>query len=255
MNLFRSIAIYFYVIGSVFHGVGHYKKLEADMEALGGQDAVDAEFYKFAKKTATRIMKLNGSQVLVRGEENLPKEGPVLYVANHQSYMDIPVMVHLLSHPVGFIAKDNLADIPVFKNWFEYLNCVLIARGDARKALQAILQAAKLLQQGKSLVLFPEGTRSADGKLNEFKAGSLKAAQRGKVAIVPVAIDGARDIMPRGSFLLRKTIVKITVLPPIPAEEAAASDTHELSLRLQSDIARALGQEVTAPAAGDGAHE
>ena len=133
MNLFRSVAIYFCVIGSVIRGVGHHNKLEADAEALGGQDAVDAEFFKYAKKTAARIMKLNGSQLLVRGEENLPKEGPVLYVANHQSYMDIPVMVHLLRHPAGFIAKDNLADIPVFKNWFSYLNCVLIARGDARR--------------------------------------------------------------------------------------------------------------------------
>ena len=61
--------------------------------------------------------------------------------------------------------------------------------------------------------------------------------------------------MPRGSFLLRKKTVKITVLPPIPAEEVAAADTHELSLRLQSDIARAMGQEVTAPAAGEDAHE
>ncbi len=94
------------------------------------------------------------------------------------------------------------------------------------------------------MVLYPEGTRSVDGTLGEFKAGSLKAAQKGKVMIVPVAIDGAHDIMPRGSFFMYKKNVTVTVLPPILAEQVQAMDSKELAAMVKSQIAQALGQSV-----------
>ena len=179
----------------------------------------------------------------VNGVENLPKEGAVLYVSNHQSFMDVPAIMAVLDRPTGFIAKDDLGKIPFFKEWVVQLKAVLIARGDARKALTAIIQAAKLLQQGHCMVLYPEGTRSRDGKLLEFKAGSLKAAQKGNAAIVPVAIDGAMDVMKRDSYWIHKADVTVTIMPAIPAEEVKAADTKELADRLKKQIADVLGQE------------
>jgi 1-acyl-sn-glycerol-3-phosphate acyltransferase len=202
---------------------------------------------------AWRIVTMTGSKIVVKGIENLPKSGTTLFVANHQSYMDIPVMLSVLERPVGFVAKEEIGKIPFFDQWIVHMKCVLIARGDTRKALTAILQAAKLLQQGHSLVLYPEGTRSADGKLGEFKAGSLKAAQKGKAAIVPIAIDGARDIMPRNSFWMKKATVTLTVMPAIPAEQVQAMDTMELADLVKGQIAEALGQEFTKEA-GDELH-
>ena len=93
------------------------------------------------------------------------------------------------------------------------------------------------------MVLYPEGTRSRDGKLLEFKAGSLKAAQKGNATIVPVAIDGAMDVMKRDSYLIHKADVTVTFLPPIPADEVKAADTKELADRVKKQIADVLGQE------------
>ena len=108
--------------------------------------------------------------------------------------------------------------------------------------LEAILKAAKILKSGRDMVLFPEGTRSKDGTLLPFKAGSLKAAQRGNAMIVPLAIDGACDVMTRGSFVIQPKQITVTVFPPIPAETVKEMDTVDLALLVRNQIAGALNQ-------------
>ena len=242
MTIIRTIVVYIYVIAAVIRNAGYYKKLRAQEDVLGA-DVVQQKIHDRASSVSKKILKLAGANLIVTGQEHLPKDGAVLYVSNHQSYMDIPAIMAVLDRPTGFIAKDDLGKIPFFKEWVVQLKAVLIARGDARKALAAIIQAAKLLQQGHCIVLYPEGTRSKDGKLAEFKAGSLKAAQKGNATIVPVAIDGAMDVMKRGSYLIHKADVKVTIMPAIPADEVKAADTKELANRVKRQIADALGQE------------
>ena len=123
------------------------------------------------------------------------------------------------------------------------MQCVPIVRGETRKALEAMLTAAKILKTGLGMVLFPEGTRSKDGTLLSFKAGSLKSAQRGNAMIVPMAIDGACDAMPRGSFIIAPKTITVTVFPPIPVETVKEMDTMDLALLVRNQIAGALGQE------------
>lgn len=251
MKVIRTLAVYIYLGLVVMLGVPYFKSLDKKKEKLG--DAVVLEkIYAYASRMARRIVRLTGSRITINGAENIPKSGATLFVANHQSYMDIPVMMSVVDRPIGFVAKEELGKIPFFAQWIVYMKCVLITRGDTRKALAAILQAAKLLQQGHSLVLYPEGTRSIDGNLGEFKAGSLKAAQKGKTMVVPVAIDGARDIMPRNSFWMYKTEVTVTVLPAISAETVQAMDTKELAMVVKKQIAGALGQSL--PTDGDELH-
>lgn len=251
MKVIRTLAVYIYLGLVVMLGVPYFKSLDKKKEKLG--DAVVLEkIYAYASRMARRIVRLTGSRITINGAENIPKSGATLFVANHQSYMDIPVMMSVVDRPIGFVAKEELGKIPFFAQWIVYMKCVLITRGDTRKALAAILQAAKLLQQGHSLVLYPEGTRSIDGNLGEFKAGSLKAAQKGKAMVVPVAIDGARDIMPRNSFWMYKTEVTVTVLPAISAETVQAMDTKELAMVVKKQIAGALGQSL--PTDGDELH-
>jgi len=242
MTLIRTIVVYIYIIAAVIRGSFCYKKFQKQKDILG-EELVQQKIHDHASGVAKRIMKLSGARMKVNGVENLPKEGAVLYVSNHQSFMDVPAIMAVLDRPTGFIAKDDLGKIPFFKEWVVQLKAVLIARGDARKALTAIIQAAKLLQQGHCMVLYPEGTRSRDGKLLEFKAGSLKAAQKGNAAIVPVAIDGAMDVMKRDSYWIHKADVTVTIMPAIPAEEVKAADTKELADRLKKQIADVLGQE------------
>ncbi len=242
MTLIRTLITYLYIAVAVVYNVGYFRKLRKQEEVLG-EELVQQKIHDRVRRFAKRILKLSGANTKIVGKENLPEEGAVLYVANHQSFMDVPAIMLAVERPAGFVAKDDLGNIPFFKEWIEQMKVVLIARGDARKALAAIIQTAKLLQQGHSMVLYPEGTRSRDGKLLEFKAGSLKAAQKGNAAIVPVAIDGAMDVMKRDSYLIRKADITVTILPAIPAEEVKATDTKELADRVKKQIADALGQE------------
>lgn len=243
MKLLRSLAVYLYLAVKVVYGVYYFNRLEARKDALGGDLVVAEKVQAYTKAMAVRILKLTGGSYVVKGAEYLPKEGTALYVANHQSYMDIPAVLAVLERPLGFVVKEELEKIPFFDRWLVQLQCVPIARGEARKALESILKTAKILKSGHDMVLYPEGTRSKDGTLLPFKAGSLKAAQRGNAMIVPMAIDGACDVMPRGSFLIAPKQITLTIFPPIPAETVKELDTVDLAILVRNQIAGVLGQE------------
>lgn len=242
MKIIRTLAVYVYLGLVVMLGVPYFKSLEKKKERLGGDAAVMQKIYAYGRKMAQRIVHLTGSKLTIIGAENIPKDCAVLFVANHQSYMDIPVIMSVIEQPIGFVAKEELGKIPFFDQWIVFMKCVLITRGDTRKALAAIIQAAKFLREGHSLVLYPEGTRSVDGTLGEFKAGSLKAAQKGKVGIVPIALKGACDAMPRNSFWMYPAAITATVLPVISSETVQSMETAELANLVKNQIAKALGQ-------------
>lgn len=246
MKLIRTLGVYLYLGLVVMFGVPYFKSLEKKKQQLGGDAAVLQRVYAYGRKMAQRIIWLTGSKLIVEGMENIPKDSTVLFVANHQSYMDIPVIMSVIEQPIGFVAKEELGKIPFFDQWIVFMKCVLITRGDSRKALEAIIQAAKYLREGHSLVLYPEGTRSVNGMLGEFKAGSLKAAQKGKVAIVPIAINGARDAMPRKSFWMYPAKITATILPLISAEVVQSMETAELADMVKEQIAQTLGQSLLA---------
>lgn len=217
------------------------RKVErGELSAQEGYAKVQPYFTTFGR----RCFMLAGARLEVKGLENVPQDQAVLFVANHQSYFDIPALMCGIPKPMGFIAKDNLGKIPFFKQWIIAAGAVLIARGEARKALEAIIQAAKVLKSGHSLVVFPEGTRSMDGQLLEFKAGSLKAAQKGRVAIVPVALSGAGEVLGRKDFFIHGKTITVTVLPMIPVEEVQTAETKLLAEQIRQDIAAVLGQRV-----------
>ncbi len=243
MKLLRSLAVYLYLAGKVVYGTSYFKKLEGQRESLG-DDAVNQKIYEYWHHMATKILKLTGGSYEIKGAENMPAEGTVLFVANHQSYMDVPAVMAIMGRPMGFVVKDDLEKIPFFDQWLVHMQCVPIARGEARKALEAILKTAKILKSGYNMMLFPEGTRSKDGKLLPFKAGSLKAAQRGNAMIVPIAIDGACDVMPRGSFIIHPKQITVTIFPAIAVETVKELDTVELAMMVRNQIACALGQEL-----------
>lgn len=251
MKLLRSLAVYLYLAVKIVYGVFYFKKLEKQKASLGGDAVVAQKVQDYARAMAVKILKLTGGTYIVKGAEHLPKDGTVLYVANHQSYMDIPAVMAVLERPMGFIAKDDLEKIPFFDQWLVQMQCVPIARGETRKALEAILKAAKILKSGHDMVLYPEGTRSKDGTLLPFKAGSLKAAQRGNAMIVPMAIEGACDVMPRGSFFIYPKQITLTIFPPISVETVKEMDTVDLAVLVRNQIAGALGQETITREAAD----
>lgn len=194
---------------------------------------------KRTKGWADSLLRLSGCEVEVEGEENIPSDKNVLFVSNHQSNFDIPVLIKYLDKPKGFVAKKELGKVPLLRNWMEAMNCVFMDRDNPRESIRAIRDGIDLLKEGYSLVLFPEGTRSEDGNLSEFKSGGLRLAVKSKVDIVPITIEGTRNIMKKGSLLISPAKVKVTVLPAIKTEEYDG-DTKRLTKDIRNIIFKNL---------------
>lgn len=196
----------------------------------------DACAHAIARKWAQSGLKMNGSSIHVTGLENVPDTGGVLFVANHQSNFDIPILIGHVPRDKGFIAKLELLKVPTFSRWMKYLGCIFIDRKDPRQSLTAINDAALQLKEGRSLVIFPEGTRSADGTVGPFKAGGLRLAIKAGVPIVPVTISGSKNIMPKGTSLIKSAIVKVIVSPPLMPEEYKGLDSNQISEKVRNII-------------------
>lgn len=207
------------------------KKTEAEQNQLSAVAA---------KKWASRLLKLAGARVQVKGAHALPEGIPVLFVSNHQGAFDIPLLMAHLDRPFGFIAKEELEKLPFVNQWMRYLRCVFIKRGNPREAIKAINDGIALLKSGHSLMVFPEGTRSRDGALLPFKPGSLKLATKSKVAVIPVTIDGSRHLMKAGKWIIQPADVTITMHSPIPGDRVALMDTQALSDEIEAIIASSL---------------
>lgn len=191
---------------------------------------------QMARKWSRFLLALAGANVEVRGLERIPTEGPVVYVANHQSNFDIPLMIAHMPKTKGFIAKKELLKMPVVKSWMRYMKCVFIDREDIRQQVKSISEGVAQIKLGQSMVIFPEGTRSADGSLGTFKAGSLKLATKSNATIVPVAICNSRGLMPKGLYKVTPANVVLKICQPIENPEQMNRETNELAERIKHEI-------------------
>jgi 1-acyl-sn-glycerol-3-phosphate acyltransferase len=201
----------------------------------------DACAHAIARRWAQSGLRMNGSTIHVTGIENVPQTGGVLFVANHQSNFDIPILVGHIPRDKGFIAKLELLKVPSFSRWMKYIGCIFIDRKDPRQSLTAISNAATRLKAGHSIVLFPEGTRSADGTVGPFKAGGLRLAIKARVPIVPVSINGSKNIMPKGTSIIRSASVNVIISPPLLWDQYKDLDSTEISEKVRDCIISNLG--------------
>lgn len=209
------------------------------LESHGRIEEKDALVDRKVKHWASNLLKLSGCEVEIVGDENIPKDRNVLFVSNHQGNFDIPMLVKYLDKPKGFIAKEELEKVPLLRDWMKAVKSVTMNRNNPRESILAIKQGVELLKQGYSLVLFPEGTRSRDGSLGDFKAGGLKLATKSKVDVVPITIDGTMDIMQKDSLIIKPAKVRVTVSPVIDMSEYQG-DTKELAEQLKTIISKNL---------------
>ena len=155
-----------------------------------GQEEADKYAQKTAYLWAKYTIKTIGIDLEVKGLENIPDEACV-FIGNHTSILDIPIMFYTIDILVGFVAKKEMLKAPVIGTWLEKAHCIPLDRENPREAIKTINYGVELLKKGYSLAIFPEGTRSKDGNIGEFKKGSLKLATKAKAPIVPIAIDRA----------------------------------------------------------------
>ena len=166
-----------------------------------------------------------GCSVELIGREHVPAEKPVILMANHQSYVDIPVL-YWLRWPFRWMADAGLFRIPFFGWAMGMAGYFRVHRGNAKAAARSLEQAKKILAQGTPIFIFPEGTRSHTGVLGRFQTGGFRLAIMTGTPIVPVVVVGTRILLPRGSWVFRWGVrLQIHVLPPMAP---AGDDLHQL---------------------------
>lgn len=172
--------------------------------------------HKVARLWGRWILAAAGVRVKVKGKENLLKDRPQVVFSNHTSYFDVFCLLAHLPIQFRWLAKAELFKIPVFGKVMEYGGYLPVDRSNPRRAHRTMMEAAERIRKGASIVIFPEGTRSPDGKLQEFKTGGASLALMAQVPVVPVAILGTHEIMPKGSLRVRPRAVEIRIGDPIP---------------------------------------
>ncbi len=184
------------------------------------------------------------SRLRVVGRERLDFRRGYFFAANHQSWLDIPVLFAAVPAPLHFLAKQELARVPFLGWYIAAMGMVFVDRTDRRKAVASVDRAGELLAAGGSLVSFPEGTRSAPGELGRFKSGGFAAVLASgarDIDVVPVAIVGAGRILPRDGFKVRPGTVEVRFGTPIAVAGFAHRDRAALARRAEEEVAALLG--------------
>jgi 1-acyl-sn-glycerol-3-phosphate acyltransferase len=174
-----------------------------------------------------------------------PGRGAYVVVANHQSFLDIFVLCNI-PHEMKWVAKKELFKIPMFGWGLRLAGDICLDRGDTASALKVMDQARRYLKNGMSVMIFPEGTRSEDGTLLPFKPGAFKLAVETGVPVLPIAVSGSANGMPKGGPWVRPTKVSVKILEPIPTAGLRGRDVRKLRDDVRDRIARALDEDVPA---------
>jgi 1-acyl-sn-glycerol-3-phosphate acyltransferase len=174
------------------------------------------------------ILAASGIQVRVTGMENIDPAKSYIYMSNHQSNFDIPVLLAFLRVQFRWLAKEELFKIPFFGYAMQRVGYISINRSDRRSAFQSLKRAAEIIRGGVSVMIFPEGTRSLDGRIRPFKKGGFILALDAGVPIVPVVIRGTRSIMPKERLRIRSGRVTLEILAPIDTTAYARKNKDDL---------------------------
>ncbi|MCF2628459.1 lysophospholipid acyltransferase family protein [Fusobacterium mortiferum] len=179
-------------------------------------------------------------RVIYKNRKNinaLEREKGIIFVCNHQSNLDIPVIVSALHIDVGFVAKKEMKSWPFFNIWMKRSKCVFLNRENPREGIKDIKEAVKVVKDGYPIVIFPEGERTLDGEILRFKKGSFKLATETNGIIVPLTLKGTFDIQKRGEWKMKRNqLVTIIVGEPIYVDSLSNDEIKELSTKVREII-------------------
>jgi 1-acyl-sn-glycerol-3-phosphate acyltransferase len=191
---------------------------------------------KLARFWGTRLCRTCGVEIATVGGEDVAWSEPLIVMANHQSLLDIPVLYASLPEPFGMLAKQELFRLPIFSAAMRGLRCIPIDRDNVRQSLASLRQAAGQIRSGNSIVVFPEGTRSVDGSLQELKTGPFYLAEMARVPIVPVGIRGTASALPKDTLLVQAARVEVRIGHPILPERRGPAERDRLRHAVRSAL-------------------
>ena len=187
-----------------------------------------------ARLWANSILWVSRAKVTVMGTEKLTRGRSYIYMPNHQSNADIPLLLGRLPVQFRWLAKAELFKIPIFGRAMRGVGYISIDRSNRKSAFESLARAARTIRNGTSVLIFPEGTRSLDGRLLPFKKGGFVLAVDAGVPIVPVIIRGTRQIMAKGQFLIRPVPVVLQILDPVETGDYTRKTKDELLERIRT---------------------
>lgn len=224
-------------------GVGGAATLFFSLVALaGGLLRAPAGWHDWVHRSWSRVLlRLAGVRVRAEGLEHLRPGSPLVLVSNHQSLFDILALFVALPVSLRFIAKRELGALPIFSAAMRQAGHVFIDRDDRDQAILRMQEAGRRMRdEGLALGLFPEGTRSADGRLRSFKKGSFVLAIETGTPLVPIAVEGGAAILPKGRRRIRPGLLEIRCGARIPVAGMTEADRHEITRRSHEAVAALL---------------
>ena len=211
MSIFRTIAMFTYLFGYMIVHYGVLRKAER-AQAAGDTETVRRLVEQHIPHWSRGILNITGVRLSVEGLDNIPKEGPCVFVANHRSYYDIPLLLASLDKPYGILAKEELEKIPLLSRWMKLLGCVFVQRDDVRASVRALNDATAIVESGRSFAVKTE------------------------TPVVPVAISGARGLFEAHGNRTTPGTVRIRVLPPIQTAGMSRAEQKELPAAVRQTI-------------------
>lgn len=242
MKIIPNIPGAFKLYGALRH-LSKYKNNIERYKAEGNYEKERENIQSALSIWSNNLLDIFDAEMVIHGEENIPKEGPVVFMGNHQGYADIIVYSAALSKNIafGYVAKDELEKVPLYGTWIRRIRSVLIKREDPRASLRAIEEAVDYVNKGFSMMIFPEGTRSRSSEMGEFKRGAFKLATKPGVPIIPVSINGTYR-MYEETGVIRGARVDIMVHPPIETAGIDRKGEKQLCLDVENTVRQGLEQ-------------
>lgn len=186
---------------------------------------------------------LSGVRLTVIGEENVPKDQPVLYVGNHRSFFDIVLTYARCPNLTGYVAKKEILKVPLLSRWMKFLYCLFLDRDDVKAGLKTILTAIEYIKNGISIMIFPEGTRNknaSDTELLPFHEGSFKIATKSGCPIIPVCISNSSALFEDHFPKVTPAHVIIEYGRPIYPRELSREELKFLGKTVQEQMTETL---------------
>jgi 1-acyl-sn-glycerol-3-phosphate acyltransferase len=210
---------------------------------LGNQNKIN-ERNRLANIIILRCAKLlfyvSGSKLIISGQENIPNDRPVLFVCNHQGHVDSLVLQAFIETPKGFITIKEYEKAPILRTWMRYMGCVFIDRKDTKQSLVCINEAINNLNNGYSMVVFPEGKLNDGGETLKFKKGWLRLATKSGVPIVPITLKNTYKVLSYNGRRVSPAIVECIVSKPIETHNFTRENKKEIIGKVRKVITQNL---------------